>query len=402
MTDESGAGRVLILDANQRSALAATRSLGRRGLFVVAADEADPTLAGVSRFCGARGRYPSPTTHPVAFLDSVSAQCADFKIDLLLPMTDRTVPLILQHRDRFPGVRIPFASHASYEAVSDKWKLFQFAERLGIPAPRTRLATDPGGLFAAAREMAYPLVIKYCRSGLPTAAPVRYVTSMPELEQIIAQSPPTDDAPCLIQEFIAGRGQGVFALYDRGKALAFFAHRRLREKPPSGGVSVFSESVALDPRMKEMATRLLDAAQWHGVAMVELKITPEGKPYLIEINARFWGSLQLAIDAGVDFPWMLYRLGMGQNVEPVDTYTRGIKSRWLLGDLDHLYLCMKSDATPMVPLSRWRTLLQFLKFFEKDVRYEINRRDDLAPFLFELKSYLMRRHSQPMTSPERP
>jgi predicted ATP-grasp superfamily ATP-dependent carboligase len=397
LTDESGAGRVLILDANQRSALAATRSLGRQGLFVVTADETVGTLAGASKFCREKGCYPSPVAHPMEFLEGVAAQCAAFKIDLLLPMTDRTVPLILQHRDRLPGVRIPFVSPSAYEAVSDKWALFQLAERLGISTPATRFAINQGDLLAAAREMAYPLVIKSCRSALPVSSPVRYATSKRELEWIAAHSPPSHDAPYLVQEFVAGRGQGIFALYDQGKALDFFAHRRLREKPPSGGVSVFSESVAVDPQMKAMAARLLDAVGWHGVAMVEFKVTSEGKPYLIEVNARFWGSLQLAIDAGVDFPWMLYKLGMGQNVEPVGGYKLGMKNRWLLGDLDHLYLLMKSNATPVVPIPFGRSLLQFLKFFEKDVRYEINRWDDLAPFLFELKSYLMRRHSQPTT-----
>ena len=86
------------------------------------------------------------------------------------------------------------------------------------------------------------------------------------------------------------------------RPVAFFAHKRLRERPPWGGVSVLSESAEPDPRLKALARQLLDDACWHGVAMVEFKVAPDGTPYLMEINTRFWGSLQLAIDAGVDFP----------------------------------------------------------------------------------------------------
>jgi len=111
-------------------------------------------------------------------------------------------------------------------------------------------------------------------------------------------------------------------------------------------------------------------------------VTADGTPYLIEVNARFWGSLQLAVDAGVDFPWMLYRLAAGESVPPVDSYRIGIRNRWLLGDLDNLYLQWKSRRFPSGTFRR-----AIAAFLSGGARYEVNRWDDLAPFLFELKSY---------------
>ena len=64
----------------------------------------------------------------------------------------------------------------------------------------------------------------------------------------------------------------------------------------------------------------------------------DGTPYLIEINGRFWGSLQLSIEAGIDFPFLLYKLALGNKLECELSYKEGVKSRWLLGDLDHFYL----------------------------------------------------------------
>ena len=128
------------------------------------------------------------------------------------------------------------------------------------------------------------------------------------MEEIVAHDPCFNQHPFLVQAYVSGKGQGLFALYDRGKPVAFFAHKRLREKPPSGGVSVLSESVKVPPNLYYMGRRILDPVQWHGVAMVEFKVADNGIPYLMEVNARFWGSLQLAIDAGIDFPWLLYPL----------------------------------------------------------------------------------------------
>ena len=87
--------------------------------------------------------------------------------------------------------------------------------------------------------------------------------------------------------------------------------------PPSGGVSVLCESVPLRKPLVDYALRILQSAAWHGVAMVEFKLDARsGIPHLMEVNGRFWGSLQLAIDAGVDFPWLLYQLAATGSAQP--------------------------------------------------------------------------------------
>lgn len=135
-----------------------------------------------------------------------------------------------------------------------------------------------------------------------------------------------------------------------------------------------------------MARTILDHVAWHGVAMVEFKVTPNGTPYLMEINGRFWGSLQLAIDAGVDFPWLLYQMATSQPVDPVDGYNIGVRSRWLLGDLAALYKVLVGNELPPGPRlpQRVRSILQFLNFFDSNTRCEESRWYDIKPFLWEL------------------
>jgi predicted ATP-grasp superfamily ATP-dependent carboligase len=195
----------------------------------------------------------------------------------------------------------------------------------------------------------------------------------------------------LLQERIVGPGQGVFACFDRGQPIALFSHRRLREKPPSGGVSVLSESVAVPPLAREYALRLLRELGWHGVAMVEFKVDArDGTPRLMEINGRFWGSLQLAVDAGVDFPRLLLEtLGDGPPPVPAE-YRLGVRSRWFWGDVDATLIRLfgKERRLEREAPSRLRALAQFLTFWQPGLHYENPRLSDLRPFLYETADWL--------------
>jgi predicted ATP-grasp superfamily ATP-dependent carboligase len=240
-------------------------------------------------------------------------------------------------------------------------------------------------------NLSYPVVLKpgkswQCQNGLWYRAGVQTAHNPLELVNIIAGDPAFQNHPYMLQEYVAGQGQGIFALYDNGTPLAFFAHRRLREKPPSGGVSVLSESMIADPVMVGHARSLLNSVNWHGVAMVEFIVAEDGTPYLMEINTRFWGSLQLAIDAGVDFPYLLYQLACGEKPETVAGYKTGIRLRWMLGDLDNLYLTLRDQQNSLAV--KLKAVLHFLTPSPFKTRHEVNRWSDLGPAWYEIKQYI--------------
>jgi len=145
--------------------------------------------------------------------------------------------------------------------------------------------------------------------------------------------------------------------------------------------------VAPDPVLLAHARRLLDAVNWHGVAMVEFRHDRDNDvPYLMEVNTRFWGSLQLAIDAGVDFPWLLYQIACDAPVDAMQDYRPGVRLRWLLGDVDNLYLNLRrGDIGAGAKLA---ALGAFVTPHPLRTRHEINRWGDMGPFWTELKQYL--------------
>jgi predicted ATP-grasp superfamily ATP-dependent carboligase len=388
--------KILVTDGDQRPALAIVRAMGRRGASVVAGEEHPDSLASASKYCGRQVTYPSPYRQREAFdaflLDFVRRE----RPDVVLPVTDVTTHAICRNQDALrPYCAVAVPPFEAFDFVTDKWRLLESAQRSGVPIPRTRFVDGLAGLKKQRGQIEFPAVVKPVRSRIPTdggwqSAGVQYAESETELGRLYEETEHLASYPSLLQERIAGPGIGVFVLFDRGQLVADFAHRRLREKPPAGGVSVLRESIPVDPSLRAHAVRLLGPIGWHGVAMLEFKQDQHtGKFFLMEVNGRFWGSLQLAIDAGLDFPSLACELALGSRSDVAPTYTVGVKSRWLLGDLDHLLLRLfKSDRQldlPEFAPSRLRTLIDFLKFVQPDMRYEVVNRDDPRPFVHELR-----------------
>jgi predicted ATP-grasp superfamily ATP-dependent carboligase len=389
--------RVLVTNGETRPALAITRSLGRRGDEVIVAAERHPSLASASRHCAGREFCPQPARSAGKFVDVIIDIASRRQTQLLLPVTEIAATLLAENRERLPpGCVLPLPEIASLRLANDKSRVITLAHELGVPVPATDTISSPAELPGAA-DLPFPIVVKPARSRVLAAshwlsASVDYAGDRAELDLKLGRLAP-EMFPVLLQERIVGPGIGVFACYRQGHAIAMFSHRRLREKPPSGGVSVLCESIALDPLAADYAGRLLAALRWHGVAMVEFKRDDrDGGLRLMEINGRFWGSLQLAVDAGVDFPAIVASMAADEPIVPLEHYRTGVRSRWFLGDLDALLATLFHDAKSLNlagdRVGRLRTLWQFLKSSPGEQRNEVFRLADPGPGLLELRHWL--------------
>jgi predicted ATP-grasp superfamily ATP-dependent carboligase len=450
---------ILVSDGDERAALAIVRSLGKAGHRVHVGSTRRRSLAGASRHAIATHRLPDPLDAPAAYARALLRTVHALRIEIVIPVTDPSILAVLEHRSDCDGIIVPFPELERYRRISDKRILLAEAAALGIAVPPQLVLMARG---EAAQELpahlSFPLVLKPVRSvaggdaargsvpGVPmeeaatagagamvfggartpaavgpggsvgdgaeeTAPPdaalrirlrVRHAGGRGELRHHL-DSFPDAAFPVLLQERINGPGEGVFLLIHDGRLLAHFSHRRIREKPPSGGVSVLRESIPTDPALLEASLRLLERFDWSGVAMVEFKRDAEtGVPYLMEVNGRFWGSLQLAIDAGVDFPALLVAAATGLAPEPVRDYRIGARSRWLWGDVDQLLARMRKSrselALPADDPGRARAAAEFLRSPRPKVRsggardrFEVLRPGDPLPFVRESLDWLRRR-----------
>ena len=390
---------VFVTDGDQRPALAIVRALGRRGLTVIVGEQQPASLASRSRYCARHVTYPSPYVDCDAFDRFLASFLARERVDVVMPVTDVTMHAVSRNQEEFSrhcSLAVP--PFDAFDRVTNKARLIEHAAGCGVPVPRTRVVAGRARLSAALNAIEYPAVVKpiYSRTRAANGwvpGTAHYVRSRSELMRVYDDHEYLAFHTSLIQERIVGQAVGLFALFDRGRLVADFSHRRLREKPPAGGVSVLSESVPVDPRLRDHAIRLLGSIGWHGVAMLEYKRDRRtGDCVLIEINGRFWGSLQLAIDAGVDFPFLSYQIARGLCRQPPLAGQAGVKSRWLLGDLDHLLLRLSRTRAALglqddAP-STARAVFEFLKFVQPGLHYDVVSASDWRPFAYELERYI--------------
>ncbi len=381
--------RVLVTDGEQRSALATVRSLGQAGFTSYVVSTKTRSLAGVSRFARAGAAVADPLREPGRFVDDLVALVRRWNIQALIPMTDASHLAVLPARGSFPGVCIPGPEAEAFREISDKQALLRTAAPLGIHEPEQWTVEEPGG-STDLEHLEFPVVVKPRTSiaGAGTTRARRTAQLLANAEALDAYllGLPGEAYPVLVQRRIQGPGVGIFLLVWDGELLAAFSHRRLREKPPWGGVSVYRESYPLDAELLDQSVQLLREYEWRGVAMVEYKLDANtGKAYLMEVNGRLWGSLQLAIDAGVDFPTLLLRAALGDRVQPVLEYRTGVRCRWWWGDVDHLLGCLRGGVrdVPNAQPGRGRAIVDFFKLWRPGDHSEVFRPSDLRPFLHE-------------------
>lgn len=382
--------RILVTDAETRAALAAVRSLGRAGHEVHTTSAHSRGLASASRFVRAEHVLPDAMRDPDGFAAALERLCGELGFDRVLPITELALGAIYAAGldQRLPCLA-PTA--AAYALATDKHGLLALAREVGIRVPRSVLVESPTSLAALPAGFGYPAILKARRSRFRAGsgwASGAVVLVRDDAELARAVGDPGFAQGLLVQEFLPGHGEGIFLLARGGECLAAFAHRRLREKPPSGGVSVLRESVEPDPRLLAASQALIARIGLDGVAMVEFRCPPGQEPALMEINPRLWGSLQLAIDAGIDFPELLWRMHAGLPV-PRPVARVGVRTRWLLGDVDHLLIALlRREMREATGRSRTAVVLDFLRSFADGSSLEVLRRDDPRPFLRELRRWL--------------
>ena len=301
--------RVVVTNADYANSLAAVRSLGKKGIEVVSASHKKHSQAFYSKYSAERLVHPSPEDEG-KFVEFMLGYLQRRPVDVLLPIGYDVNVIVSRHMDEFSRhTKAPVSPRDSMKVASDKALTMKLAADLGVGVPRTYKDKDEVDSF--------PIVVKD-KGG---SGRMRYVNSREELAKLAMPD-------SIIQEYIPGTGYGFFALMNKGELRAHFMHRRIREYPVTGGASTAAESVS-DPELKELGLKLLKKLKWHGVAMAEFKKDDrDGTFKLMEINPKFWGSLDLSIASGVDFPYLAVKMAKDGDVEPVAEYKLGIRFHW--------------------------------------------------------------------------
>lgn len=350
--------KVFVTDGRSLAALAIVRSLGQKGIKIHCGEEFRHNITFFSRYVQKRVIYPSPQKEPLKFLNAILEMVRSEKYDMIMPVRDETSLLLSRHKEVLSRyTELYLADYEVMNTFRDKGETVRAALKHNIPCPKTYFPEETG--IAEIKDNApYPLLIRpRVSSG---SRGIRPVKNSDELDSAYIKVKDEYGEP-IIQEQIPKSGYcTACVLLDRDcRNIAAFTYERVKEYPLSGGPTVVGISCINEP-IKEHALRLLRGLKWTGVAEVEFIIDADGEPKLLEVNPRFWMPLNLAIYSGVDFPYLLYRLAMGEMVEPVTSYKTGMKYRWVLPS-EVLWLMQTSD--------KLQGLKEFFNFWEGGTCY---------------------------------
>lgn len=391
--------RILVLDGHSSAALAFVRSLGKAGYWVAVA-VADGTFAAAvkSRYCKDSANYPNPADGIGPFIDAVCHLVIKFEIDLVIPITDSTVWPLSQSKELAALVKLAVPTREIVELVSDKYRTVSLAQSLGVPVPQTLLVKSVDDLSEVS-TWDYPIVIKdrysiNWKNEIGVSGGVLFAYDLEGLRSSVkARLLKVEEV--LLQGFTPGEGVGFSCFASDGNIYLPFQWRRLREKDPRGSGSSARMSVALDEDIERHSRALILKAGFQGIAMVEFKRNRKnGALTLMEINGRPWGSMQLPVHAGIDYPLHLVRWCLDGTLPPGNViYGENITCRWLTADLIHLENLWEGrpDGWPEPYPDFWVSLFKVLLPWYPGLRYDHLSFDDPGPGIADLKKWFKSR-----------
>jgi len=302
----------IVTDVRYRMSLALIRQLGQAGVEVVTCEgercrgsAASPALGALSRYGSRHVWLPD-----AGYLDALADLCREVgeargRRPALLPVGAGTLAALAGNRERFAdlcGLCIPSAEQL--ERFNAKDQVAALAAELGVPAPEQYVRPAGEDADAFLRGVPMPCVVKpVCGEKLGLAAAQRYVVaSDPEtaaraferFARLAGEDP-------VVQAYLPGGALGCSVLAQKGQILSSICHRRVREFPVSGGPSSCCQCVERADLLA-YAEKLVRRTGYTGLAMFEFKEDAAGRPRLLEVNPRIWGTFPLTRAAGSALP----------------------------------------------------------------------------------------------------
>jgi D-aspartate ligase len=290
--------------------LAVARSLGRRGIPVIALDRDPAGYALASKYVTAAVLCPNVLEDEAGFIDFlVLLGCALKQPGVLFPCNDEWVLAVNRHRAVLePYFLIPFSGPEIVEPVLDKAQLYQQATELGIPIPRTwYLHADK--VEQIATELPYPCIVKPTEQRAFYDAFQEKAWRISKPSELFAALERAGEHALVAQEIV---GQGLTDFYSVCSYIGqdgphgVFVGRKLEQYPPQFGTGclVATEQV---PSIAERGMQILKTFGYRGISEIEFIYDAQDNEYkLLDINTRVWKWIGLPIASGVDLPWLAY------------------------------------------------------------------------------------------------
>lgn len=336
---------VLLTDGHYKHTYAIARALHFKGLKVGVISHRRLSITFFSRFISKRFIVESNIyDDDVVYKNEIVKILQSNRCEVLMPVGNRTFNIVSKHKGIIENYsKVVVCNYETMCVAQNKANTFLWAKKNGVKIPRTIFLQSISDIHDVSCEVNYPVVIKKVN---PNETGVIYCNNKKELIKLYksaASKSIQNGDPPILQEYISGSGVGFYGLYNHGDLVASFMHERVHEYPTTGGASTLAKS-SYNNDLRKIGSDILSKLKWHGVAMVEFKKTNNGELFLIEINPKFWGSLELSYYSGLNFPHLLYLLAKGETLPKQPKYKNDIYFRWTIPhDIMWLFHAGKND-----------------------------------------------------------
>lgn len=370
------------------TALGVIRSLGQKGIKVIALDYEKRQIASCSKYCKAL-LCPDPQKRGddlLKFLISLQSKLHEQVV--LISTSDEFVFFVSRHRKELStGYRFRLPSSELIEALNDKREFYRIAVKNKIPTPKTFVPKCIEDLSGISRTLEYPCVIKpafgYLFKDFHFKAVL--IKNGHDLLEICRNIEKHIDK-VLIQELISGSDSAQYSVavyFNRNsELLASFTSRKIRQNPPRFGTGTYVASCS-EPEIENQAVTFLKKLNYQGIAEVEFKRdSKDGIFKMLEVNTRFWTQNSLASRCGVDIPHIAY-LDILEGVVGSPTQHKEIIN-WI-NFYEDVQACFGSSGyfnMGDVTLGDWLISLIYKK------EHAIFSLGDIGPFVYSSKAFL--------------
>lgn len=283
-----------------------------------------------SRYLAKRHLLPHPAKGLNRYHRSLEDLLAHNTYQVILPMNDYTSLGLVECKVR-RRVGVPLPSAEALRRAGNKAEIADLGKRLGLGVPTTLRASNPQELDAALDQIGYPCVVKLNRGAGSVGMSILHQPSDLDRSVLFFEDSSAlayDRQNLLVQEYIPGEIHDVCLLFQHGHCCGGLTQRRVRMYPPGAGIGVVVETTH-EPELMEQSVAMLSALDWHGPAQVEFKRDErDGSARLLEINGRFWGTLDHCIQSGFHVPELACRVALEQKVEVPSHFPIGARYRW--------------------------------------------------------------------------
>ena len=371
--------RILILDGYSRNSLAILRSLGPKGYLCDIVVQPHPVRFYSSVEKALRSRY----ARKVHFIEKRSEE---YIKDQLLTILQNNAYACLMAGGTFYSnliskfkqelsrhTRVLSESHEKMQLVHDKNTCLKMAAQLGVPVPKTYIARNEEVLQQIAEETDGNVIVKLSDS-FASKGLIKFTDGPQHLVEAYKREygfNHKENLP-LIQQLVEGELIDSTAFSLNGDPKAILTQKRELTAWLEGGGGIVNITNDI-PAIKAHTATILNHLKWTGhIEMDWMYNEKTGECYLLEINPKFWGTTQLTISAGFDYPLWYVQHALGEPLKFPAEYRTGLRYRWLDDEMITVFTQPRSFSSFIRELTascvRWLRPNTRTNFFISDLK----------------------------------